>query len=326
MPKISFTIHTASFDTFLKEKGVDSYFESVVECLKRQTFNDFEFIYIDTFYEENKDKFSAIDAPFLIKHVPLHHRHRYWFNLGHSYIAAAKNTGILYANGELVVACDDAEFFPDNFLEKYWTHYQNGCLMHAFHKRLRNIKTEDGKVVFPIEGKVYINDSRQRHPPVHQHSSGDWLYAGTSFDLKAGLVLNGFNEKMDGCKSLEDAEFGLRLKMLGKKFVLDQNEGFLYILDHENDGSERSGKTSDLIAVENYGVLQCSVEHKETRANSQRINNFHKNIISRETLKYRGFDPFVDEHKLTTDIWLGVPSFDLRQERKDLRRTLEWNR
>lgn len=348
MPKLSLAIHTASADGFLKNQGITSYFKSVTNNLAAQTFKDFEFIYVDTFYEDNVTNFSSIiqNLPFVVKHVPIHPNHRYWFDLGYVYISAAKNTGILYADGKLVVSCDDAEFFPDNFLEKYWHYYSNhGLLMHAVHKRMRAIVTAGGDIVYPITGDVYVNDHRFNHVnpghPVKQHSFGEWLFAGTSYPLEEALFLNGFNEKMDGCKSLEDCEFGSRLAMLGLKFCIDI-EGYLYILDHQSycgsvatfgsDGPDtvpefhpvKIKKIENFIAVENFGLCRCTIELKELQANKKPLTQKHFEIIQRETLKYRQFDPLAAENKGKFDIWLKTPAFDLKKERADLRASSEW--
>lgn len=341
MPKISLMIHTASPDNFLINQGINSYFESVIECLKNQTFKDFEFIYIDTYYDENKDKFASISCPFLVKHVPIHYNHRYWFDLGYTYISAAKNTGILYADGELVVTCDDAEFFPENLLQKYWGHYSTECYLFGVHKRLKSIKTVDGKIVCPISGDVYINDHRfQQKNSIICHNNGTWAYAGTSFALKDALYLNGFNEKMDGCKSLEDCDFGTRLSLLGRRFSLDL-DAFIYILDHKSYGDMKSShwggeipddcgtqvkeviskkKIDNFIAVENYGTLRCASELSELVVNKKPVGEKELKIIQRETLKYRGFDPLAKENEEKLKIWMSVPNFDLHEERIELRK------
>lgn len=347
--RVSLIIHTASCDSFLENQGINSYFLSVVENLKRQTLKEFEFIYVDTFYEENKEKFGSVIPylPFIVKHVPLHENHRYWFDKGYVYISAAKNTGIIYADGELLISCDDAEFFPDDLLQRYWNHYKSGSTMIALHKRMKNINTKNGTIDFPINGEIYINDHRLKNlqKDIHHHKVGSWTFAGTSFALKDALVLNGYNEKMDGCKSLEDCDFGDRLIQLGINFVLDKN-GFLYILDHSCyttykektnwevgtdcqkqefvDSSKTRRKIDNFIAIENYGMLLCGRELYEIRANSNPITDKHLEIIRRETLKYRNFDILDSSHRDKLDVWLGTPNFDLTQERDQLRKSKEW--
>ncbi|RDJ35494.1 MAG: glycosyltransferase family 2 protein [Crenarchaeota archaeon] len=344
MPKISLMIHTASFDDFLKNQGINSYFESLIDNLERQTFKDFEFIYIDTFYEDNKDRFASYPSSFCVKHVPVHPNHRYWYDLGYVYISAAKNTGILYADGELLVTCDDAEFFPDNLLEKYWKYYEIGHLLHAHHKRMTRINTHDGKLTFPIEGDIYVNDHRFNHVKnggYYPHKHGTWLFAGTSFPLAEALLLNGFNERMDGCKSLEDCEFGTRLALTGLKFLLD-HDGYIYILDHQSYGNEtatfgpdgpatspkphetKKKDIKNLIAIENHGFCCCANELREIKANAKPLTEKHWEIIQRETLKYRNFDPLAPENKENLDIWTKTPTFDLKKERKALRNSPDW--
>jgi hypothetical protein len=344
MPKISLMIHTASFDDFLNDHQINSYFEALVNNLEFQIFKDFELVYIDTFYEENKEKFAAIKSNFQIKHVPVHLNHRYWFDKGYCYISAAKNTGIIYSDGELLVTCDDSEFFPESFLQKYWDHYKSGFYMHAVHKRMKSIEAENGVPKNPINGDIYINDYRILNDPreIIQHRHGNWLYAGTSVSLGDALTLNGFNEKMDSCKSLEDCEFGARLVLAGRSFVADK-EGFAYILDHksysefkqiqwnEEDRSNEENKPvyckkkiDNLIAVENYGVLKASEELFEIKANRKNFGPKHMQIIQRETLKYRNFDPLAIENKEKLDLWLGTPNFSLENERKEIRLNADW--
>lgn len=326
-PKVTLTIHTASFDNFLENQGINSYFQALTYCLLFQKLKSFELVYIDTFYEDNKDKFAGIiaDLPFQVKHVPIHPNHRYWYDLGHTYIAAAKNTGMIYADGELVVTCDDAEFFPEDFLASYWDCYEKGVTLIASHKRMTSIKTADGCLCMPIEGDIYVNDHRVLNLKDDSAScDGSWTYAGTSYALSDGLKVNGFNERMDGCKSLEDCEFGYRLKQLGRKLML-QKCSFMYILDHKSYVDEQRKKIiRDFIAVENYGTLRCTLELFEVEANKTPLTDKHYQIIKRETLKYRNFDPLADENAENLKKWAGVPVFNLKKEREEIRQSSEW--
>ena len=338
MTKISVMIHTASPDDFLKEQKIPSYFTAVTDNLCHQTFKEFEFIYIDRFFEENKEKFKSIERPFVIKHVPIHKNHRYWWNRQCAYISAAKNTGILYAQGELCISFDDAEIFPEHLLNLYWKHYSEGNFLHALHKRFKTIEIDKGLVKRPIKGDVYINDHRLNGlmSPIKYHQQGSLTYAGTSFTLEDAFKLNGFNEKMDGYKSLEDCEFGTRLALLGRTFAMDIN-GFCYIIDHPSYGSitiqpdsqlttkslDTIQKIDNFVAVENYGVMQCAVELKEIEVNKYPLTDRHLAIIKRDTLKYRNFDPMALENKQNFDIWLGCPNFDLREDWEELRKNGE---
>ena len=347
-PKLSLMIHTASFDTFLQTQGVTSYFTSLCQNICQQTLKEIELVYVDTFYDHNKSNFESVykNLPFVVKHVPIHKNHRYYFDKDYAFISAAKNTGILYADGELLVTCDDAEFFPDHLFSLYYSYFTNGTYMIAMHNRMKSIITKDGVPTFPINGDIYVNDHRFKAFTEKSliHKNGTWTYAGTSFSLEDAIIMNGFNEKMDGCKSLEDCEFGSRLQMLGRSFVSDK-EGIVYIVDHpsyssyvvRNSDTGEDGQIPDLsfylptkkninnlIAIENYGVCQCTTYFKEITANKNAITEKQLKVIQKETIKYRGFDPLADDNKEKMDIWLNAPNFDLASEREELRNSTEW--
>jgi hypothetical protein len=86
----------------------------------------------------------------------------------------------------------------------------------------------------------------------------------------------------------------------------------------------RRKKIDNLIAVENYGTLRCSVELKEIKANVKPLTDNHLNIIQRETIHYRKFDPLAPENAEKFSIWKGVPTFDLVKQRQELRTSKEW--
>jgi len=345
MPKLSLIIHTASVDAFLTAQGIPSYFVALCDNLAVQTFQDFELVYVDTYYEQNRERFERQGPAFLkhIKHVPVHPNHRYWYDLGHCYISAAKNTGILYADGELCVSCDDAEFFPIKFLERYWWHYAHGQYMHALHRRLKTVVTKDGFGQFPIQGDEYVNDSRWGKVAngTHVHHNGNWCYAGTSFSLADALNINGYNERMDGCKSLEDCDFGSRLGTLGRSFALDP-EGYAHIVDHGSyatdancgwePGEGQEGgpppivqkQITNFIAVENHGLYRCARELLDPVANKNPLTAAHWKIIQADTIHYRKFDPLAPEHAANLAIWKGTPTFNLADERAALRRSPDW--
>lgn len=345
---ISLMIHTASCDDFLAGQGLPSYFQALTDCLRYQNGPGFELIYTDTYHAANQARFAELipQLPFQVKHVPLHPEHRYWFDRGYCFISAAKNNGILYADGELLISCDDAEFLPTGFLATYWKHYkQHGRYCHALHKRLRALSPADReaqRVSQPLSGDFYVSDHRWKHvehQPVHVHRHGTQLFAGASFALSDALTLNGYNERMDGCKSLEDCDFGYRLQWLGRSFALDR-DGWLAILDHpsysdalitvgaEAQESPQNAyaprRIENLIAVENYGVFRCSMELSDAVANKQPLTEAHMKIIQRETIKYRGFDPLAAEHAATLAVWMGTPTFDLRSQRALLRQSPDW--
>lgn len=343
MPKISLIIHTASPDDFLAKQGIPSYFHALIHNLSQQTFRDFELVYVDTYWDVNRKKFTELSRYHPIKHVRVHPDHRYWYDRDNCYIAAAKNTGILYADGDLCVSCDDAEFFPATFLERYWHNYRQGRYLHALHKRLRSITIPPDLVgpLLPITGDEYVNDKRWEMllGDELQHGHGSLCFAGTSFSLADALQLNGYNERLDGCKSLDDCDFGGRLASLGRSFIMEK-AGHLFILDHGSYSDDADcgwtvgeqplrpvhtpKKITNFIAVENYGLLRACLELQDLVANQNPLTERHWEIIREDTIKYRSFDPLGPENAEKLEIWKGTPTFNLKQQREELRSSAAW--
>jgi len=215
--------------------------------------------------------------------------------------------------------------------------------------RWSDIETRDGLPVYPLRGKQECNDSRNFEGHVFRHETGSWLFAGCSFTLEHALRINGFDERMDGTKSLEDCDFGMRLAATGGKFVMDR-DCYVHILEHDNACQsvpwpggkvvEKQGhrRIDNIIAVENYGTLRANQELREYVANKYLMTDERLKIIQRETLRYRGFDPLttgepmnsVDaramlHQEMKTEVWLGTPTFDLTKEREKLRKSPLWN-
>lgn len=330
-PQLTLTVRCASRDNFLATQGVPSFFAGLLHCLRQQTFRNFEFVFVDAYYAENREAFAKLKADFVVKHVDMHPGHRYWYDKGWAAMAGATNTAILYADGELIVSLDDAEFFNADLLERYWRAYQDGACLHACHRRLRTFATQDGLPVVPLSGDLYINDSRMARLAKHgtngvlKHSHGQWLYAGKSFSLADALKLNGFNERCDGNCSLEDCEFGVRLELLGRKFTFDQ-DGCVFIVDHPTYMHDDTGKklSREFVAIENYGFVCCVRELFDYVANKPTLTDRHMAIINRETKKFRSFDIYCDENKERLAIWQAMPTFDLVEERAALRNSPEW--
>src|SRR5437870_2238928 len=112
MLKITATIHTASKDNFLAEThGIRSALEAYIECLDRQTFpsHEFELVVVDLFWPENRPVIDATPHRFGIKYVPC--VRDFWLKRKLVGIASAKNSALLFAEGELIVSFDDAELF-----------------------------------------------------------------------------------------------------------------------------------------------------------------------------------------------------------------------
>ena len=233
------------------------------------------------------------------------------FNFKDNYISISngKNTGACYAEGELLVFIDDTSRFNCDFLQLYWDWYQKGYFAQAFytyylwgvpHPKFFSIKT-DNRYVEEIEKEGLL---------IHNH--GSWFHGYSSVSLNAFLEVNGFDELYDGCKSLEDADLGLRLESKGYKFVLDKN---LYIEEGGHWNIEYNPPKPEFKINPPLVDLWASGQ-KPWKANYCALRPEDIEFIKKTSLEKYGFK--VDENNLDWQIWTNnCPIFNLAEMRKE---------
>lgn len=324
-PKISVIIRTVSKDNFLFEDyGILSAIQMYVTMFENQTFKDFELILVDHFYEENKEYVENIKTSFVFKHVPVHENHNYWSKQGYTCGSGFKNTGLLYADGTLVIYFDDGEIISPKLIGMYWYYYTQGLFLHAFHLGTKNPIVINNKLTYPYYDKFFIKDSRDSQTKsIHYHNYGSWLYAGACHALTDLLDLNGFDEKMDGYQGGQDTNMGLRLEGIGRKFVLDKT-CYLTILLHKSykdcDYGEKSIR--EIFTKDNYGFIDIVRQLKQYKANNKPLTSEELKLIDDATLKFRNFKLNYNDENVVK--WLNTPNFNLIEERKQLRKSKNW--
>jgi hypothetical protein len=180
--------------------------------------------------------------------------------------------------------------------------------------------------VYPLQQTLSANSANgggdgRRHSlrnGIKIHTDGSWLWSGTSFTLEDAFRLNGFNEKLDGAKGLEDCEFGLRLAMCGKKFVLDE-ECALHYVDHRHYACD---PTADIPFRENLslntGVTLVVRSQRIIAANAVSFDKKQMETIRREVMRTNQYDCLDEQYKEKLELWQNTPTFDLKQEWHDL--------
>jgi len=150
MVSISVILPTAR-STYGSIIGLDiNLFEPTLKSLNKQSFKDFELIVVDCLYETRpnlfkRDPFKSEKFDFPIKHIPVHQNHRFWLDKGMWNVCGALNSGIIVAEGDLIVRMDDASEIPDpNYLKKFWEYYESGLFALALH--VRYLKGEPARV------------------------------------------------------------------------------------------------------------------------------------------------------------------------------------
>jgi len=344
MPDISVIMPTARDNYCIQGQPNLHFLKPTMESLSKQRFKDFELILVDSLHSTRDYDFSGL--PFPVKHVPVHPLHRFWLNRKRWAVCGALNTGLLYAEGELVVRIDDCSEFDEDYLKKFWEGYQSGYFPLAMHTRYR-----DGSQAYYDENyrqsgydfdreepdrkkildKVYAEGDpvRDTRWPVvernggHMIGSPQWFYGYSSVSLEAALKVNGFNELFDGDKGQEDQDMGLRLSLAGYRdmFLLDLDH---WVIEHEHQPIPAEVITPDQGNIKcNYSIFLLNKRKGRWRANSDRLTKEDLDFIIDESLQppcspHPNF--YIDDcqgklFKLWSD---NPPLFDLRDERLEI--------
>ena len=356
MVSISIILPTARGDYPIVGLPNIHMFQPTIESLKIQSFKDFELIIVDALHHLRPklfqgEPFHSDRLPFPVKHVPIamtpKFNHRFWMDNRRWAVAGTLNTGIIHANGELLVRIDDCSEFGSNFLKIFWEGYQSGYWPMAMHirylegkparlnkeymdkgyeanksftfdpdrdKLLKKIYGEDGLIRDTRYDIVRKEGGRKIAPP-------EWYYGYSSVSLEAALKVNGYDELFDGDKSLEDADMGSRLQMAGyeNKFLLNINHG---VVEHEHGPIAENLVDKDVKPIKcNYAIYLTNRKRKRWRANSSILSEKDVEFIRNESLRppcsptpnfYDG-----DCKGKMFDTWTkNQPIFDLKEERK----------
>ena len=310
--------------------------------LEVQTFRDFEMIVVDALHPRKKEWIERHDWSFPVKYVPVHPNHRFWLDRGRWNVCGQLNTGILHAEGELLVRIDDCSEFPNvRYLERFWEGYRSGFFPMAMHTRYRNGKQAHYNKEYREEGYNFRREEPDRQKILSQvYGEGDpvrdtrwpiverrggrmiapinWYYGYSSVSLEAALRVNGYDEMFDGDKSLEDCDMGSRLVMAGYKnmFVLDTD---LWVIEHEHGPISIIGGGVKPIKC-NYAIYLLSRKLMRWRANQHKLTDKDLEFIREESLK-PPCSPRPDFYEDDCqgemfDLWASNPPiFDLREER-----------
>jgi len=166
-----------------------SQYELLSECLREQTFDDYELICVDQYNPLPRRELAWLgDRVRLMRPKPSP-----WHDLGAFAPSIARNTGLLSARGDIVFSIDDCTSFGPTLLEQ---------IAHS---------AMAGEYVVP----VYIKATGERWGWKDRTHCGGII----SYPRAEALAAGGWEERFAGCYALEDWEFSGRLARRGVKFV-----------------------------------------------------------------------------------------------------------
>lgn len=191
--------------------------EMVARCLRRQDFDDWEWI-ITTPERMIASCLNAIPDSLCGKTRILAEppkREDDYYRL-----SGAFNKGFQEARGELVITIVDLIWFPPDTLSRLWTHFENNP--KAFVTTIGHQYTEE------INGKpenlVWTDPrARQDQGTFYEVSPADMEMCLASMPRKALLEVGGIDEDYDKGAAVGEKEMCWRLDKLGYKFFIDQS-------------------------------------------------------------------------------------------------------
>jgi len=319
-------------------------FEPIIRSLNKQNFKNFELIIVDSLYKIRDTK-PFENANFSIKHIPP--KECIWLDLGMFHSANNFNTGLIHAEGELILKIDDCmEIFNEDHLEKTWYLYNKGFIplqtFYYYYKEKPALFSQNfvDKIIkdgnFSHFGKkllmrnwsreIYqrgelIKDTRLKQfdtkTKIVKH---EWYYGVSSVPLKDALAVNGYDESMDGCRGLEDIDFGLRLEMYGVfPFIIDKD---LLLIEHIHGDLSKKIVKRRINFRNGYLIYYLNKINKRFMANSHIFTDEEIEFIREQTI-----NPTIKEagRSLTEedeydpywfDFWAkNIRVFDLRSEK-----------
>jgi len=208
------------------------WLENTFRALGRQTLppDEWEFVLIDD-YGDRWDEVKKYAEANGVRTKYLHSKPAHWKT--NRQIANARNTGLIYADGELIIFFDDYMWVPPDWVKSHWDSY---CATKG--ATIARVKAAKYRAAVRTEEDLEVMGDDERHGWVRAHQPStyemaSWFYTfNASAPLGAIVEINGFDEEFDAT-SEEDIDMGLRLYRNGVKFAFLAHDGITaYHLQH----------------------------------------------------------------------------------------------
>mgnify|MGYP006278242301 CR=1 FL=1 len=278
----------------------DSFIEPTIKSLIDSEFQDFELIIVHRHPEVIKDVVSKYTNKIKIKLIK--EKWSPWHDLEGSYptISNAINTGVIWADGDIIVSTDDCVIFPPKLLGELSEYI-------VMPKAIKYYIIDD---YVDAHNTVWVKKDKYRDILKEENLIrkvwGEWnLLYGYCVVIPTNemLKLNGFNESLDGAMGEEDGEFSIRVK---ERFDTERlpatNPIYMFGHDYSNVKDGWNGTRDN--------IKWRKMIDKYFRANLKRpsdeLCNKYKQWHER---KYGKVDKYFDTCKK-------VPTFNLKKLRK----------
>lgn len=286
-PLISVVLNTARSSYAMTGYPNKHHLEFTCEALAESQFTDFELIVSDVLYEQRKLEstkwWAPLDGVVEVYHTPV--RQTEFVKRHYCAIAATKNSGALYGEGDLFLWLDDCCRPGPEVIRRFAEWYGKGYFASAMH-----IRTIAGKESARDSRFLYFDLSRGNVDAIRDGYlvNGHHNYGYASYGREAFFLVNGFDEFMDGSRQLEDVDMGLRMQRAGYQLVLDKD---LVIVEEEHLTISAGGAEMDPNRVHTPDVipwgppLKCNgipLFMREERFGKDKYLANHRKLMSHE--------------------------------------------
>ena len=337
MPKMSILTASAREDDAIVGLPGTHIFGPCLHSLKDQTFEEFELVIVDSLLEERDPCFEE-EWPFPIRYVEP--KKSVWRDMGAWALCNSLNTGLIHAQGELIVRLDDCIRLRDEkHLGRIWDWYKDGRWVLGLFKRIIPPEHYHEKVAVKREDQDKLDKEKQytedgyrikgldtRWPKVLEAGGlltdvpDNWMYGHSCVPLDALLQVNGWDENFDASKGLEDVDLGERLVMAGHgdRFIMDEE---IYVESFEHKAVSKK--------VVHYAGLKPKVNGALMRANQ----HFYRSVanhpltmgqvewVRRDCMESNDYKEHPDRYDMGEgfDFWAShQPDYDLKELRERL--------
>ena len=236
MPKIS----------VLTVTGRDLYQAFQVVALQSQTFQDFEWVFVDDLYEERKDEIKEmVHGTFPLIHMPQKNIVDYFA------VGAGHNDGFIQCRGELIFFMIDYCIPEVHCLERHWELYQKypkaffsgSCYEVPFLPQERPtsaiLSLPNYRVNLFTSGYHHWHHTSDGIFSVEADGVQDWWGGrGDSASMEAILKCNGIDEQIDGGHGYHDDDLAQRMRIAGYEYLID-TKAIVFSYPHTPGGGKK---------------------------------------------------------------------------------------
>jgi hypothetical protein len=132
------------------------------------------------------------------------------------------NRGIINADGELLMTCNDTcELTSKDLLKKAWNYYKphNKFLLPRVEMLVPEIRS--GRSCLHDKDEDHRFKFLEKQGGVSMEAPGAWFHGFSFYSMEAALKVNGYNVALDGLYGSIDCDMGLRLETAGYQFIFD---------------------------------------------------------------------------------------------------------